>query len=94
MTYLFYTGYQIFTRIHVENYLFPILPPVHLCITMTISVSVVKDGLQSYLDKTYSRCSIKIYILILIVFRKCHLPKHLTFGHFMLPSLMKNEKSV
>ena len=28
MTYLFYTGYQIFTRIHVDNYLLPILPPV------------------------------------------------------------------
>ena len=27
---------------------------------MTIILSVVKDGLQSYLDKTYSRSSIKI----------------------------------
>jgi hypothetical protein len=30
-----------------------------LYITMTIILSVVKDGLQSYLDKTYSRSNIK-----------------------------------
>ena len=103
-TYLLYTRYQNFTE-SIERkincpffYLFS-----KRTITITNILSTVKQGLQSYRDKVYSRSNINqmlilktskdlCVILILVLFRKFHLSKHLIFLHFLHNNSLGNIK--
>jgi hypothetical protein len=59
---------------------------------MSNSLTAVKDGIQLYWDKVYSRSSfnhmwiLKYWIfwiiVIIVLFQKFRLSKHLTFQHF------------
>jgi hypothetical protein len=86
MTFLVYIEYQNFTRIHIEKII------IHVLILFQENIlTALKEEIQSYLRKVYSRGSfnqmwilnywIFCIILIIVLFQKCSLSKHVTFPH-------------
>ena len=60
MTFVLYFGYQNSRAIHTEKGILPVLyffNKIKLSITMTKCLFSVKEGLQSYCNKVYLRCS-------------------------------------
>jgi hypothetical protein len=86
MTFLVYIEYQNFTRIHLEKII------IHVLILFQENIlTALKEEIQSYWRKVYSRGSfnqmwilnywIFCIILIIVLFQKCSLSKHVTFPH-------------
>jgi hypothetical protein len=86
MTFLVYIEYQNFTRIHIEKII------IHVLILFQENIlTALKEEIQSYWRKVYSRGSfnqmwilnywIFCIILIIVLFQKCSLSKHVTFPH-------------
>jgi hypothetical protein len=87
MTFLVYIIYHNFSRIYIEKILLQVL-----ILFQENMLTAVKDRMQSYWDKVYSRSSfnqmwilnywIFWIILIIVLFEKFSLSKHVTFLHF------------
>jgi hypothetical protein len=87
MTFLVYIEYQNFTRIHIEKIIIQVLIRFQENI-----LTAVKGGIQSYWVKAYSRGGfnqmwilnywIFCIMLIIVLFKKCSMSKHVTFQHF------------
>ena len=86
MTFLVYIEYQNLTRIHLEKII------IHVLILFQENIlTALKEEIQSYWRKVYSRGSfnqmwilnywIFCIILIIVLFQKCSLSKHVTFPH-------------
>ena len=87
MTFLVYIEYHNFSRIHIEKILLQVL-----ILVQEHMLTAVKDRMQSYWEKIYSRSSfnqiwilnywIFWIILIIVLFEKSSLSKYVTFLHF------------
>ena len=86
MTFLVYIEYQNFTRIHIETIIILVL-----ILFQENILTALKNGIQSYWDRVYSRGSfnqmwmmnywIFCIILIIVQFQKCSLSKHVNVPH-------------
>jgi hypothetical protein len=86
MTFLVYIEYQNFTRIHIEKIIIQVL-----ILFQENILTALKEGIQSYWDKFYSRGSFNhMWILnywifcinlIIVLFQKCSMSKHVNFPH-------------
>jgi hypothetical protein len=86
-TFLVYIEYHNFTRIHIEKIILQVL-----ILFQENILTALKDGIQSYWNKSYSRSSfnqmwilnywIFWIILTIVLFQKFSLSKHATFLHF------------
>jgi hypothetical protein len=87
ITFLVYIEYHNFSRIHIEKILLQVL-----ILFQEHMLTAVKDRMQSYWEKVYSRSSFNqmwimkywIYwiILIIVLFEEFSLSKRVTFLHF------------
>ena len=85
-TFLVYIEYHNFTRIHIEKIILQVL-----ILFQENILTALKDGIQSYWNKSYSRSSfnqmwilnywIFWIILTIVLFQKFSLSMHVTFLH-------------